>query len=118
MSLLNANYSGRVKKYIIFAGLFLASIFIHAQNQPMVFSLWKDGAPGFENKKSISGEAKEYWVKNVHNPSIVVFKPEKPNGSAVLIFPGGGHRLLVFDEEGTKSAKFLNTLGVTGVVLK
>lgn len=99
--------------------LFLCTVLtVQSQNAPMVVALWENGAPGFENKKNEPEEAKDYWVKNVHNPSITVFRPETPNGSAVLIFPGGGHRLLVFDEEGTKTAKYLNTLGVTGIVLK
>ena len=98
--------------------LFLIVSTVQSQHPPVVIPLWENGAPGFEEKKNEAEEAKEYWVKNVHNPSITVFKPEKPNGSAVLIFPGGGHRLLVFDEEGTKTARFLNTLGVTGIVLK
>jgi len=96
----------------------LSTVIINAQNKPIVIPLWENGSPGFEDKKDIPEDAKEYWVKNVHNPSITVFKPEKPNGTAVLIFPGGGHKLLVFDEEGTKAAKFLNQIGITGIVLK
>lgn len=98
--------------------ILLTVLTAQAQNNPLVISLWENGAPGFEHKKNEPEEAKEYWVKNVHNPSITVFRPENPNGSAVLIFPGGGHNLLVFDEEGTKAARYLNTLGVTGIVLK
>lgn len=106
-------------KYALFFVLYLFALTtVHSQNAPIIIPLWENGAPGFEDKKNEPEEAKEYWVKNVHNPTITIFKPENPNGSAVLIFPGGGHRLLVFDEEGTKTAKFLNTLGVTGIVLK
>jgi acetyl esterase/lipase len=42
----------------------------------------------------------------------------KANGTAVIIAPGGGHTELVVDEEGTKPAKYLNSLGVTAFVLK
>ena len=108
-----------MKNLILFILLsFNLAITIHSQNTPLVVPLWENGAPGFEDRKNVPEEAKEYWVKNVNNPTITVFKPENPNGAAVLIFPGGGHRLLVFDEEGTKTARYLNTLGVTGIVLK
>lgn len=103
----------------IFSVLFLAfSMAIFAQADPIVLPLWENGAPGFEDRKDEAEQAKDWWVKNVHNPSITVFLPEKPNGAFVLICPGGGHRELVFDEEGTKTAKFLNSIGVTAAVLK
>ncbi len=95
-----------------------STLAVYAQNAPIVIPLWENGAPGFADRKNEAEEAKDYWVKNIHNPSITVFPAENPNGSAVLIFPGGGHRLLVFDAEGTKTAKYLNTLGVTGIVIK
>lgn len=90
------------------------------QATPLVLPLWQNGAPGFENRKNEPEEAKEYWVKNIHNPSIAVYLPpkEKRNGAAVVICPGGGHRLLVYNAEGVEPALFLNTLGVTAIVLK
>jgi len=106
-----------MKQFVLFIGV-LCFWAINAQNESLEIPLWENGTPGFEEKKDVPEEAKDYWVKNVHNPSITVFKPKKPNGSAVLIFPGGGHKMLVFDEEGTKAAKFLNQIGVTGIVLK
>ncbi|AWV99007.1 alpha/beta hydrolase [Arcticibacterium luteifluviistationis] len=106
-------------KRIIFFALFLP-IIVKAQETSKVIHLWENGAPGFEHLKNEKEEAKEYWVKNVHNPSITVYAPEdgKANGVGVLIFPGGGHRLLVIDAEGTDAAKFLNQYGITAFVLK
>ena len=85
-----------------------------------VIPLWPNGAPGFEKRKDIPEEAKDYWVKHINNPSITVFLPpkEKANGAAVVIAPGGGFRELVFVNEGVKAAQFLNTIGVAAFVLK
>lgn len=96
--------------------LFIPS-FIYSQK---VIPLWKDGAPGFENRKTEKEEAKDYWVKNVHNPSLTVFLPPagKATGSAVVVCPGGGHRLLVYNAEGVDAARYLNSLGITVFVLK
>jgi acetyl esterase/lipase len=82
--------------------------------------LWPHGAPGFENRRNEPEEAKDYWVKNIHNPSITVYLPprDKATGAAVVIFPGGGHRLLVFNAEGRDPARFLNSLGVAAIIVK
>lgn len=88
--------------------------------EPQVIPLWENGAPGFENRRNEPEQAKDYWVRNIHNPSITVFpaSKEKANGAAVLIVPGGGHRELCFIPEGVVPAKFFNDLGVTAFVLK
>ena len=49
---------------------------------------------------------------------ITVYHPEKPNGTAVVICPGGGYSGLVTKGEGSGIAKWLNKHGVTGVVLE
>ncbi|HVY74537.1 MAG TPA: alpha/beta hydrolase [Puia sp.] len=87
---------------------------------PTVIPLWKNGAPGFEKLKDEPEMAKDWWVRNINNPSLTVFTPPagKANGSAVIICPGGGHLNLVFDAEGKDAAEFLNSLGVTAFVLK
>jgi acetyl esterase/lipase len=83
-------------------------------------SLWPDGAPGSQARKSEPEVAQEYWVKNVHDPSIEVYlpPPEKATGAAVVVVPGGGHRLLVFNAEGREPAQFLSGLGVAAFALK
>ena len=87
---------------------------------PQVIPLWEKGAPGFEERRNEPELARDYWVRNIHNPSLVVFPApkEKANGAAVLIMPGGGFRELVYQAEGVEPAKFLNNLGVTCFVLK
>ncbi len=82
--------------------------------------LWPNGAPGFENRKNEPEKAQDWWVKNIHNPSITAFLPPKnmANGAAVLICPGGGHRALVFNSEGRDAAQYFNSIGVAAFVLK
>jgi len=49
---------------------------------------------------------------------ITVFHPDKPNGAAMVICPGGGYRNLVKGPEGTGIAEWLNRHGITGIVLE
>ncbi len=57
---------------------------------------------------------------NVSEPSLTVYHPPagKRNGACVLICPGGGYYILAMKHEGTQVAEWLNSLGVTAVVLK
>jgi acetyl esterase/lipase len=57
-------------------------------------------------------------ITNVTDPMITVFKPEKPNGTAVLVCPGGGYGILAYEHEGSQVCDFLNQHGVTGILLK
>jgi acetyl esterase/lipase len=102
-------------KYII---IFLFSSLI-AKTQTEIH-LWPNGAPGFENRKDEPTQAKDWWIKNIHNPSVTVYTPpaEKSTGTAVLICPGGGHRELVYNAEGKDAADYFTNIGVTAFVLK
>ena len=105
--------------HIIYLLLFLPLV-LPAQNKKQVVYLWPGGTPGFEKRKNEPEQAKDWWVKNIHNPSLTVYLPpkEKTNGSAVIICPGGGHRELVFTAEGQDAAEYFNSIGVTAFVLK
>lgn len=60
------------------------------------------------------------WITNVTKPTLTVMRPDKhkDTGAAVIICPGGGYWNLAWDLEGTEIAEWLNTLGITGIVLK
>lgn len=85
-----------------------------------VIPLWDGGAPGFEQRRHEEEQAESYWVKNVHQPTLTAYlpNPENATGAAVVICPGGGHRLLVFNAEGIEAAKYFQQLGVAAFALK
>jgi len=64
----------------------------------------------------------EIWqndvVTNVSIPTMEVFRPENPNGTSVVVAPGGGLYALSIKSEGTDVAKWLNEKGITAFVLK
>ena len=57
---------------------------------------------------------------NVSSPTITIYSPAaaKNTGAAVLVCPGGGYSILALDLEGTEVCAWLNSIGVTGVLLK
>ena len=57
-------------------------------------------------------------VSKISRPTLSIFVPEKPNGTAVIIFPGGGYRINATSHEGTDVARTLNQFGVTAFVVK
>jgi acetyl esterase/lipase len=95
---------------------------VHAED---AIRLYAGAAPGSENWKH---EEQEYFsqifntqvVTNVVHPTITRYapSPEKSNGTAVIICPGGGFHALSINSEGVEVAKWLNEKGVTGFVLK
>ena len=102
--------------------LFLNSIGL--SEQPASIPLWEKGAPGFESRateleKADIGPGK-CNVTNIHNPSIVPYLPaaDKANGTAVLIAPGGGHRMLCMGHEGYALGEWFANHGIAAFVLK
>jgi acetyl esterase/lipase len=102
----------------------LLALAAHAA-EPVTLPLWPQGAPepaGFtlEAEKEIpkKNDADVKRVTNVSVPTITVYKPEKPNGTAVIVCPGGGYSILAIEHEGTQVCEYLNTLGITCVLLK
>jgi acetyl esterase/lipase len=95
--------------------------FLQAQNE--IIPLWKNEIPAA--LKSDDYKEIELFENGVLNrvskvtlPTLSVFLPEHPNGTAIVICPGGGYSYLSIDKEGFKVAEWLNTLGITAFVLK
>lgn len=93
--------------------------------EPIVVKLWPGGAPEqpgvkIEAEKEMPRKNAEdvMRITNVTEPMITVFKPEKPNGTAVLVCPGGGYGILAYEHEGSQVCEFMTKHGVTGILLK
>jgi acetyl esterase/lipase len=89
-------------------------------NNSVRVPLWPHGAPGSEQRANEPEIVEDTYVRNVQNPSLTVFPadPHHANGAAIIVVPGGGHRMLVFVNEGVGPARALNRYGVTAFVLK
>jgi acetyl esterase/lipase len=90
-----------------------------------VIRLYDGPAPGSETWNWAEGETtnnptKTKIVYNVATPMLAVFPPDASaaNGCAVIIVPGGGGRVLLFEKEGVNTAKALAKKGFTAFVLK
>lgn len=93
--------------------------------EPLTLKLWPKGAQepaGFkveaETEIPKKNDADVKRVTNVSEPTITIFKAEKPNGTAVIVAPGGGYHILAIEHEGSQVCEYLNSLGVTCALLK
>lgn len=93
---------------------------------PVVVKLWPGKAPG--EAKDIGPEGLQpdkkgdgiKRLEKVSDPTISVYPApkDKATGAAVLVAPGGGYTILAIEHEGTQVCEWLNSIGVTAVLLK
>ena len=94
-------------------------------------ALWPGAAPGetgglppeadtTKPDVKLTGGKRVTRIGNVSTPTLTLFRPAaaKDTGAAVLVFPGGGYNILAYDLEGTEICEWLNSIGVTGVLVK
>ena len=87
--------------------------------------LWPRGAPGAPavplvetvEERSTDPLLADRAVWGIGRPRMAVFRPDRPNGAAVLLTPGGGYRWVVVDKEGYEMARWLAARGFTAFVL-
>jgi acetyl esterase/lipase len=96
-----------------------------AAPEPLTLKLWPDGTPSAMAPRSEATikQLQSYKpnpgrVTDVTDPTITIYRPEKPNGASVIVAPGGGYMFLSYISEGSAVCEWLNSLGVTGVLLK
>jgi acetyl esterase/lipase len=71
----------------------------------------------FAQERSTDPAYNDRYLAGINRPRIAVFRPQKPNGGAALIMPGGGYQRVVIDKEGHELARWLSARGVTCFVL-
>lgn len=107
-----------------FLPLLLIAVTTLGAADPVEIKLWPDGAPGKMLPHSkftqdfIRTKAGKSTITDIHEPTITVYRPEKPNGTSIIVAPGGAYIFLSAVHEGTQVCEWLNTLGVTAFLLK
>jgi acetyl esterase/lipase len=104
-----------MKKLLLIVMLGAAGLASAASN---VIPLWPEGVPG---KRDIGAEKiGDGYTSNVSAATLTMVSPavDHPNGTAVIICPGGGYVRMATAREGDQYANWLGTLGVTAFVLK
>lgn len=90
-----------------------------------VIVLWPNGAPGGEGVTAVEaivdrttpGGPRDRAQVHTRKPTLVVFRPKKANGAAVMLIPGGGYERAVVDKEGYEMGRWLSDRGYTCFVL-
>jgi acetyl esterase/lipase len=105
-----------------------------SDEKPLVVDLWP-GKPPEENggigaeyvrmsprldRKQVEVTEPTRMITNVTQPTISIYRPAKEmaTGTAIIVCPGGGYWNLYWELEGEEVAAWLNSLGITGIVLK
>ena len=87
--------------------------------------VWPQGPPGGQKVTVRQGVIERSKTPGLHDravigitrPTLTVYQPANPDGSAVLIMPGGGYQRVVIDKEGEETARALAVHGITAAVL-
>lgn len=136
--------SNELNRRLVLAGglaVALAPSLAHAQTAPPIvpgklfapglpqptetIDLWSKGAAGLPAKplvetvteRSTDSLVTDRAVFGISRPRMAVFRPDQPNGAAVLLTPGGGYKWVVVDKEGYEMARWLAARGFTAFVL-
>lgn len=105
-----------MRLYSVIASM-LISAAVFAQ-KPAEIPLWAGGAPNTNGLVGSQENLDNGRVANIVEPSITVYHPQHPNGTAILMCPGGGYARLAMNHEGHDMAAWFNAQGITYVVLK
>jgi acetyl esterase/lipase len=100
---------------------------VSGADKPQIVNVWPGKVPGetgqVGKEKFLEQKSRDRPVKlltNVSTPTLTIYRParDKGTGASVLICPGGGYHILAWDLEGEEVAAWLNSIGVTGIILK
>lgn len=119
-----SNFSRRA---VLGAGIALATAPHVALSNPgdETVELWPGPPPGATDAsiaRKVDDQSRDparpdRWISGIDRPVLVVRRPAQPNGSAMLVIPGGSYWFLSYDNEGISQADWLNAQGVTAFIL-
>ncbi len=81
-------------------------------------TLFPNGVPNSKPSSITESGAEHGLYKGITNPTLEYIKPEKPNGTAIIVIAGGGYGVIVYNGEGLGTAKSLAEKGISAFVLK
>jgi acetyl esterase/lipase len=123
-------------KYTVLAvavNLILApyNLFAQGKSNTGPIHYWNKGVPGETGTGGVEkdltkptdarpGGKAVIRLTNITDPTITIYSPPKETntGAAVIVCPGGGYSILAMDIEGTEICDWLNSIGITAVLLK
>lgn len=111
-----------MKKIILVLSFMLVAFIVKAQTVKMM-DLYSSGVPNakintdYAEKADTAADGK-IRISKVIKPQLIAYFPAKPNGTSVIICPGGGYAILAIKHEGYDIAKKFNEMGITAFVLK
>lgn len=116
----------RVRGIGVGSGALVALTLFAAGAETLTLPLWPGGAPSRMPAKSEAtakliasyGGATATRVTDVTEPTLTIHRPLKPNGTSVIVAPGGGYMFLSVSFEGTEVCEWLRGIGVTAVLLQ
>jgi acetyl esterase/lipase len=121
----------KIPRCIVPVSLLLSCLSSGLAAEPAPIPLWPGVAP--DEPKALPPEAdttkptdpliagrRIIKLGNVSTPTITIYRPDpaKDTGATIVVCPGGGYNILAMDLEGTEVCAWLNSIGVTGVLLK
>ena len=99
--------------------LVMCALLAAASAENLVIPLWPEGVPGARTGVAPEHIDERGYVTHISVPTLTVCRPavDRPNGTAVILCPGGGYNGLSREREGVQYANWLSTLGVTSFIL-
>jgi acetyl esterase/lipase len=105
--------------------------FLPVWAQPVTLNLWPGTPPGEPGGAAKNDEIGHPWIRDVGGrpiriidkiaePTLTLYRPATNlnTGAAIVVFPGGGYNALAIDLEGTEVCSWLNSIGVTGILVR
>jgi len=112
-----------VRVFLLVAGAVVPLSSAAQESAPILVRLWPEGcmpgqgAPEPEGTMISENDGKPRII-NVSDPTLAVYPADEADAPALVVCPGGGYRWLAYDKEGVEIASWLNSKGITALVLK